>query len=288
MLSAGRRWLRGARVGSGREAAASLHVRRRPAGPLPACTAPTSSLPRSPPPAPLQAHGGDPLIPFSGALEAKLLDMPEDERATYCKEASRGAGGGAGGGVVGVGAGRRAVPRAGQRRRAASMLREPGPARSGGRPTAPDLLPPLCPAHRAAPQNELASALPKIVTAGFKAVRLIYYFTAGVQEVRLACLSSCRGCSPEGRPAGRQAGRLAASECMTGERLPCRLFVQCGRPGCWRPQELPRPTDRCSCLPPPRGRARRCAAGRSGSTPRRRRRRAPSTPTLSAASSALR
>ena len=32
-------------------------------------------------------------------------------------------------------------------------------------------------------QNEIQSALPKIVTAGFKAVRLIYYFTAGVQEV---------------------------------------------------------------------------------------------------------
>lgn len=63
-------------------------------------------------------HGGDPIIPFSGALEAKLLDMPEDEREVYCKE------------------------------------------------------------------NEVQSALPKIVTAGFKAVRLIYYFTAGVQEVR--------------------------------------------------------------------------------------------------------
>lgn len=33
-----------------------------------------------------QKHGGDPIIPFSGALEAKLLDMPEDERETYCKE----------------------------------------------------------------------------------------------------------------------------------------------------------------------------------------------------------
>lgn len=26
------------------------------------------------------------LIPFSGALEAKLVDMPEDERAAYLKE----------------------------------------------------------------------------------------------------------------------------------------------------------------------------------------------------------
>ena len=36
----------------------------------------------------VQAHGGDPLIPFSGALESKLLDMPEDEREVYCKEVS--------------------------------------------------------------------------------------------------------------------------------------------------------------------------------------------------------
>ncbi|KAL4858911.1 Obg-like ATPase 1 [Chlorella vulgaris] len=61
----------------------------------------------------VKAHGGDPIIPFSGALESKLLDMPADER-----------------------------------------------------------------------ENDVQSALPKIVTAGFKAVRLIYYFTAGVQEVR--------------------------------------------------------------------------------------------------------
>jgi ribosome-binding ATPase YchF (GTP1/OBG family) len=39
------------------------------------------------------------------------------------------------------------------------------------------------PASPAALQNDVQSALPKIVTAGFKAVRLIYYFTAGVQEV---------------------------------------------------------------------------------------------------------
>lgn len=34
----------------------------------------------------MQDHGGDPIIPFSGALEAKLLDLPEDEREVYCKE----------------------------------------------------------------------------------------------------------------------------------------------------------------------------------------------------------
>lgn len=34
----------------------------------------------------IQAHGGDQLIPFSGALESKLFDMPDDEKEAYCKE----------------------------------------------------------------------------------------------------------------------------------------------------------------------------------------------------------
>ncbi|KAL6770418.1 FAP204 [Auxenochlorella protothecoides x Auxenochlorella symbiontica] len=34
----------------------------------------------------IQAHGGAQLIPFSGALEAKLFDMPDDEKEAYCKE----------------------------------------------------------------------------------------------------------------------------------------------------------------------------------------------------------
>jgi obg-like ATPase 1 len=33
-----------------------------------------------------QAHGGEPLIPFSGAFESKLFDMPDDEKEAYCKE----------------------------------------------------------------------------------------------------------------------------------------------------------------------------------------------------------
>ena len=33
------------------------------------------------------AHGGDPIIPFSGAYENELLDMPADERACAEKEA---------------------------------------------------------------------------------------------------------------------------------------------------------------------------------------------------------
>ena len=76
----------------------------------------------------------------------------------------------------------------------------PADGREGGWPAAapescadPRLGPPSCqhftcpglcpsPARRLL-QNEIQSALPKIVTAGFKAVRLIYYFKAGVQEV---------------------------------------------------------------------------------------------------------
>ena len=34
----------------------------------------------------VQAHGGEPIIPFSGAFETKIFDMPEDEKAVYCKE----------------------------------------------------------------------------------------------------------------------------------------------------------------------------------------------------------
>lgn len=33
-------------------------------------------------------------------------------------------------------------------------------------------------------QNEATSALPKIITTGFKAIRLIYFFTAGEDEVK--------------------------------------------------------------------------------------------------------
>lgn len=36
----------------------------------------------------VQAHGGEPIIPFSGKFEAKLLDLPEDEASKYCKEVS--------------------------------------------------------------------------------------------------------------------------------------------------------------------------------------------------------
>ncbi|DBA99224.1 hypothetical protein WJX82_008597 [Trebouxia sp. C0006] len=63
-------------------------------------------------------HGGEPIIPFSGVFESKLVDMPEDERDKYCKE---------------VGA---------------------------------------------------QSAIDKIVTTGFRAIQLIYFFTAGPDEVK--------------------------------------------------------------------------------------------------------
>ena len=63
-------------------------------------------------------HGGEPIIPFSGVFESKLVDMPEDERDKYCTE---------------VGA---------------------------------------------------TSAIDKIVTTGFRAIQLIYFFTAGADEVK--------------------------------------------------------------------------------------------------------
>ena len=35
----------------------------------------------------MAAHGGDPIIPFSGAYENELFDLPEDEKARVEKEA---------------------------------------------------------------------------------------------------------------------------------------------------------------------------------------------------------
>ncbi|MEW5310603.1 MAG: hypothetical protein WDW38_002386 [Sanguina aurantia] len=66
----------------------------------------------------VKAHGGEPILPFSGIFENNIVDMPEDEKAIFCKE--KGA----------------------------------------------------------------VSALPKIITAGFKAIHLIYFFTCGVDEVK--------------------------------------------------------------------------------------------------------
>ena len=34
----------------------------------------------------VKTHGGEPIIPFSGVLESKLFDMPDDEKAAYTKE----------------------------------------------------------------------------------------------------------------------------------------------------------------------------------------------------------
>lgn len=66
----------------------------------------------------VQAHGGDPIIPFSGAYENEILDKPECDREEWCKE-------------------------------------------------------------QGAP-----SVLSKIITTGFKAIHLIYFFTAGADEVK--------------------------------------------------------------------------------------------------------
>ena len=34
----------------------------------------------------VKEHGGEPIIPFSGILESKIFDMPDDEKAAYLKE----------------------------------------------------------------------------------------------------------------------------------------------------------------------------------------------------------
>jgi obg-like ATPase 1 len=66
----------------------------------------------------VQEHGGDPIIPFSGSLESRIFEMPEDEKAKELEQ-------------LGV-----------------------------------------------------TSALSKVITAGFKAVQLQYFFTAGEDEVK--------------------------------------------------------------------------------------------------------
>lgn len=66
----------------------------------------------------VQAHGGEPIIPFSGVFEAKVQEMPEDEKQVHFKE------------VVAT------------------------------------------------------SALSKIITTGFRSIQLIYFFTAGEDEVK--------------------------------------------------------------------------------------------------------
>ena len=66
----------------------------------------------------VKEHGGDAVIPFSGAYENKLVDMPEDEKAKLEKE------------------------------------------------------------------NGVPSAIPKVIVQGFKAIQLIYFFTAGEDEVK--------------------------------------------------------------------------------------------------------
>ncbi|KAF8410672.1 hypothetical protein HHK36_003204 [Tetracentron sinense] len=66
----------------------------------------------------VQEHGGEPIIPFSCALERNLADLPEDEAAKYCEE------------------------------------------------------------------NKVQSALTKIIKTGFSAINLIYFFTAGPDEVK--------------------------------------------------------------------------------------------------------
>ena len=93
----------------------------------------------------MKNHGGEPIIPFGGVFESKLVDMPEDERDKYCKE---------------VGA---------------------------------------------------QSAIDKIVTTGFRAIQLIYFFTAGADEVKCWQIRK----------------HTKAPQVCTIERLPARHLYTC-------------------------------------------------------------
>ena len=153
-----------------------------------------------------QEHGGDPVIPFSGSFEAKLFDMPDDEKEAYCKEVGT-AGGhwplplrfdclgplgapqypalgpphieGEGGVLQGGGVGARRAGASGSGFRiwgggpAAShfwgALKEVPP-----NPLSEILGPSASPRLLIHPQVGAASALPKIIVTGFKAVHLIY------------------------------------------------------------------------------------------------------------------
>jgi len=76
------------------------------------------------------AHGGEPIIPFSGAFESTIFDLPDDEKAKYCEAAG------------------------------------------------------------------CVTGLPKIITTGFAALQLIYFFTAGEDEVK--CWQIKRGTKAPG------------------------------------------------------------------------------------------
>ena len=145
----------------------------------------------------VQAHGGEPIIPFSGAYEARLFDMPDDEKAKAVEEA--------------------------------------------GAP----------------------SALPKIIQTGFKAIQLIYFFTAGDDEVK--CWQIRRGAKAP-QAAGTihtdfERGFICAEVMKYDELVEAREGAgdSAGWEGVWRAQHAvlgsragpPQPRHPPSATPPP-------------------------------------
>lgn len=135
----------------------------------------------------VQAHGGGVLIPFSGALEQKLADMPADEAQVYCKENDL----------------TRCVPaifirsldcyyRLGNVSSETFILGTGRTSRDREIDTVLHISRvPTCFIWRnriIAANSKMIdlcvySALPKIIKTGFAAINLIYFFTAGPDEV---------------------------------------------------------------------------------------------------------
>lgn len=73
-------------------------------------------------------------------------------------------------------------------------------------------------------QNDVQSAVPKIITAGFKAVRLIYYFTAGQVRVDVGMVGAV---TSRGRRQCRLCARPRQAPAKTLSRPPVQVEVRC-------------------------------------------------------------
>lgn len=123
----------------------------------------------------VKEHGGEPIIPFSGIMEAKIFDMPDDEKATYLKEVML---------LPSLAHGVQHHRASGCQPCALDSMPGPKPP-CWGWLVQIQMLRKFSTFRRAVSvQNEAVSALPKIITTGFKAIQLIYFFTAGEDEVK--------------------------------------------------------------------------------------------------------
>ena len=139
----------------------------------------------------VKEHGGEPIIPFSGVLESKVFDMPDDEKATYLKE---------------VRSKQRhhhgmLIPILNLQMSCNACLRwvlalflrhKPADVvHASAWPSTTNIVRPNLHSRvlflellGVLVQHEAVSALPKIITTGFRSIQLIYFFTAGEDEVK--------------------------------------------------------------------------------------------------------